>query len=295
MKEYNKLMSYRAYYEYDFDCEVIRVVEGEEHDAAKELYAYIVKNYFLTDDDKWAFDIALDCVHNFTDEEVGIVQHQGEIGDYHLGYGMYVRNHYVYPSKLHHYFMADNVSGRVAAFIYTIMFPVYNCLSKEFMKLEADFDFEDLRKQFGDTQPIIQEMYEKLADWSCKITAKEAVEIIKETIRADLGRDGFKNILLPIIREHVAKHGHINGEWKQLVDKVYSQTRLYNKEYHQFQTLYHIGLLSRISSPINSIHTVEEGRDYLIANLGLMEEDALYLAECAFEIEKIHEEARSKK
>ena len=77
------------------------MIDGEEHDAAKELYAHIVKNYFLKDDDKWAFDIALDCVHNFTDEEVGIVQRQGEIGDYHFGYGMYVRNHYVYPSKLH--------------------------------------------------------------------------------------------------------------------------------------------------------------------------------------------------
>ena len=84
MKEFNKLMAYRSYYEYDFDCEVVRVIDGEEHDAAKELYAHIVKNYFLKDDDKWAFDIALDCVHNFTDEEVGIVQRQGEIGDYHL-------------------------------------------------------------------------------------------------------------------------------------------------------------------------------------------------------------------
>ena len=47
MKEFNKLMAYRSYYEYDFDCEVIRVIDGDEHDAAKELYAHIVKNYFL--------------------------------------------------------------------------------------------------------------------------------------------------------------------------------------------------------------------------------------------------------
>jgi hypothetical protein len=295
MKEFNKLLSFREYYEYDLECEVIRIADGEFRDQAKELYSHIVRDFFLKDDDKWAFDIALDCVHNFTDEECKIINRQGEIGDYHFGYGMYVRNHYVHPSKLHSYFMADNVSGRVAAFIYTIMFPVYNCLSEEFMKLDGDYDFDYIRKQFGETQPIINEMYEKLADWNCKITAKEAVKIIIQTIQANLGRDGFKNILLPIIREHVEKHGHINREWNDLVNKVYSKTRLYNKEYHQFQTLQHIGILSKIASPFASITTVEEGRDYLIENLGLVEEDALRLAECAFEIEKIHQEVRNQK
>ena len=295
MKEFNKLLEYRDYYEYDFECEVIRIKDGAAHDYAKELYSHIVRDFFLKDDDKWALDIALDCVHNFTEEEIEIVNRQGEIGDYHFGYGMYVRNHYVYPSKTHCYLMADHISGRVAAFIYTIMFPVYNCLCKEFMKLDSDFEYDYLRKQFSDTQPIIKEMYETLADWKNKITAKEAVKIIKDTIRENLGRDGFKNILIPIIREHVSKHGHINCEWKELVDEVYRNTRIYNKEYHQFQTLHHIGILGEISSMFHPITTLDEARDYIVENLGLVEEDAHKLAECAFEIEKIHKEYRNNK
>ena len=127
MKELNQLMNYRSYYEYDFDCEVIRVKDGEQHDEAKELYAHIVTNYILKDSDKWRFDIALDCVCRFTAEECRIINNQGEIGDYHFGYGLYVRNHYVYPSRLHRYFMADSVSSRVESFIYAIMFPDYIC------------------------------------------------------------------------------------------------------------------------------------------------------------------------
>ena len=295
MLEFNKLLNYRAYYEYDFECEAIRVKSGEYYDEAKKLYSHIVRDFFLKDDDKWAFDIALDCVHNFTEEEIQIVNRQGEIGEYHFGYGMYVRNRYVHPSQCHTYFMADSVSSRVEEFIYTIMFSVYNCLSEEFLKLQSDFDFRALKEQYQTTQPVIDEMCEKLADFKNDITAKQAMKIIRDTIKANLGRDGFKNILLPIVREHVSQHEHVNREWRELVNKVYGATRLYNKEYQQFKTLEHIGLLSKITKPFNSITTVEEARDYLIENLGLMEEDALYLAECSFEIEKIHEEFRAKK
>ena len=126
MKEFNKLLAYLDYYAYDFDCEVIRVRDGDLHDEAKDLYAHIVQDFFLADDDKWAFDIALDCVRQFTAEEWAIINRQGQIGDYHFGYGMHVRNQYVYPSKLHIFFMPDDMSRRVEEFIYSIMFPTYN-------------------------------------------------------------------------------------------------------------------------------------------------------------------------
>ena len=32
MKEFNKLLEYRDYYEYDFECEVIRIKDGAAHD-----------------------------------------------------------------------------------------------------------------------------------------------------------------------------------------------------------------------------------------------------------------------
>lgn len=292
MKEFNKLLQYQDYYEYDYDCEVIRIAEGDKHEEARKLYAHIVRDFFLWDGDKWAFDIALDCIRRFDEQELNCIISDGEIKDYHFGYGMYVRNNYIHTSNIQPYLSADNVSGRVSAFIYTILFPTYNCLSKEFMKLISDFTYRDLKKQFGETHPIINEMCEKLADMSCKFTAEEALNIIINTIRTDLGRDGFKNILLPIVRDHVSEYGTIRCEWETLVDKLYNKTRLYEKEYNQFRTLDYIDIVSKIST--GSVKTPEEGRNYLVKILGLSEEDALYMAEWSLEIAKIIEEEQQK-
>ncbi len=287
MKEFNKLIQYRAYYEYDFECEALRVTEGELHDEAKELYSHIVRDFFLKDDDKWAFDIALDCIHNLKADDIEFVQKQGEIFDYHFGYGMYVRNHYVHPSKLHVYFMADNVSGRVAAFLYTILLPTYNCLSEHYMKLISDFDFEYIEKQYKDTQPIIEEMLMRLADFSNDIDAEQALKIIIKTIRDNLGKDGFKNTIMPIVQEHVAKHKYINIEWKELADKLYTNTRVYHKEYNQLKAVKDLEIISKISSPYPSITTLDEAREYIVENLGLSDEDAFRMAECAFEMARV--------
>lgn len=291
MKEFNKLLQYRSYYEYDFECEALRVIEGELHDEAKALYSHIVRDFFLKDDDKWALDIALDCIHNLKEDDIEFVQKQGEIFDYHFGYGMYVRNHYVHPSKLHVYFMADSVSGRVAAFLYTILLPTYNCLSEHYMKLISDFDFEYIEKQYKDTQPIIEEMLVRLADFSNDIDAKQALKIIIKTIRENLGKDGFKNTIIPIVQEHVSKHKYINIEWKELVDKLYTNTRIYNKEYNQLKAIKDLEIISKIASPYPSVTTLDEAREYIVENLGFSDEDALLMAECAFEMARIQESA----
>ena len=122
MKELNKLLKYISYYEYDFDCEAICVSGGKLHDEAKILYDNIVSICFSDNDEKWALDIALDCVRNFTDEEIGAVMQRGEIFNYHFGYGMYVRNRYIHKNKLHIHWISDNVSRRVEELICAIIF-----------------------------------------------------------------------------------------------------------------------------------------------------------------------------
>ena len=78
MKELNKLLKYRSYYEYDFNSESICVANGELYDEAQKLYSNIVSTYFCDCDEKWAFDIALDCIRNFTEEDLGtLVKRRG--------------------------------------------------------------------------------------------------------------------------------------------------------------------------------------------------------------------------
>lgn len=125
MLEFNKILTYREYYKYDFKCEAIQVKKGKQHDEAEKLYSNIVRDFSLEDTDKWAFDIALDYIRTLKEEDLEIINKQGEILDFHFGPGLYIRNKYIHLSKLHGFFIADNVSARVEEFISAIMFPEY--------------------------------------------------------------------------------------------------------------------------------------------------------------------------
>ena len=122
--EEKTIFEYRSYYEYDFEQEAIYVAKGDESSKAYDLYKQMVMELCPEIEDKWAFDIALDCVRNMTDEDCSLIKEKGEIPMYHFGYGMYVRNRYIHPSKKHTYFMADDVSSTVADYIYAILLPV---------------------------------------------------------------------------------------------------------------------------------------------------------------------------
>lgn len=121
MANFNNLFRYRKYYEYDFDAEVVHIAQGEHHDEAKVAYVQAARQFFCDDQNRWALDIALDCVRNFKDEECSLILEKKEIFNYHFGYGMYVRNRYIYPAQLHFHLMPDHISSRVEEFIYAIM------------------------------------------------------------------------------------------------------------------------------------------------------------------------------
>lgn len=117
--EEHTLLEYKSYYVYDFKDEAILVEDGDDQGAAYDVYAKTAKQ--LGYEDKWAFDIALDCIRNFTDQEIEDIKKQGEITDYHFGYGMYVRNKYVHKAKMHFAPMADYISSQVEKFIYAVL------------------------------------------------------------------------------------------------------------------------------------------------------------------------------
>ena len=117
--EEHTLLEYKSYYVYDFKDEAILVADGDDQGAAYDVYAKTAKQ--LDYEDKWAFDIALDCIRNLPDEDIADIKKQGEIVDYHFGYGMYVRNTYVYKAKKHFAPMADYVSSQVEKFIYAVL------------------------------------------------------------------------------------------------------------------------------------------------------------------------------
>ena len=282
MKEFNKLIEYRSYYEYDFNCEALRVNTGEDSDEAKKLYSHLVRDYFLEADDKWAFDIALDCVHNFTDEEIEIIQRQEEIFDYHFGYGLYVRNHYVYPSKCHIYFMADYVSSRVEAFIYTILMSKYNCLSKEYMKLISNYTYSDLKELYGKEHPIITQVADRLSDMGTKETAEEAMKALISSLRESLGYDYLKEQVSILIKKYIDHKDLIAKDNFNFVNALYKVTRVFEKEYHQIVMLRELGLFSDLKNIGITVKypTVDSLFNFISEGLGFKEEDSQFLADC---------------
>ena len=70
MREFNRLMEYREYYIYDTDNEVFCIATGPKHNEALELYTQIADRYFKDEHNRWEFEVALDCVHNFSDEDI---------------------------------------------------------------------------------------------------------------------------------------------------------------------------------------------------------------------------------
>ena len=286
MKEFNRLMEYREYYIYDTENEVFCIATGSKHNEALELYTHLVDAYFPDEFAQWKFQVALDCVHNFSDEDIKTIQDQEKIFRYHFFYGMYVRNHYIYGSKKHRYFLADSISDSIEKLIYTIVLPVYNCFSEQFMKLVEDYDFRDIQGDYGKTQPVIGRMLKQLAKPDNTMTAKEALKVIRTEIQANLSPRAFQEIAIPIALEHIEKYGHINAAPIEFVNAMYSKTKVYYRQYNQLKAIIDMRVPLSTMEPIPKLKTLEETQDYIMDNLGLCAEDALCMAECAMAIGK---------
>lgn len=295
MREFNRLMEYREYYIYDTDNEVFCIATGPKHNEALELYTHFVETYFQNDGARWKFEIALDCVHNFSDKDIKTIQEQEEIYRYHMGYGMYVRNHYIYTSKKYRYCMADSVSDSIEKLIYTIVLPVYNCFSKEFMKLVEDFTFRDIQSDYGKTQPIIGKMLKQLAEPDNTMTADEALKVIRNEIQANLNPRAFQEIAIPIALEHIEKYGHINAAPVEFVNAMYSRTKLFNRRYNQLKAIIDMRVPLSTMEPVPRLKTLEQTAEYIVENLGISEDDAMCMAECAMAIGKKQREVLDRK
>lgn len=123
----NKLLDYLSYYYYDFEDESIHIRDGKDSILAENAYQKVLDSYQLIgkSNSKWCFDIALAAVSELNQEDIEYIVENRKIEFYHFGLGMYIRNQYIYCSKLHYYFMADMVSGNVEPYIYAIILPDY--------------------------------------------------------------------------------------------------------------------------------------------------------------------------
>lgn len=286
MKEWNMLLNGIDSFVYDFDKEEI-VFDSSEHSAvAKEIYDSFIKTYNIDKNprEKWAFDIALDCVRNMNDKDKEYLTESYEIDFF--GYGLYIRNKYIHCSKVHKELILcpDGQCSEVLGFIYTILHRYYNCFNAQLCELLGDGDYKRIIELYSKRFAFIEELTLQLAEISCKKGYKEVLVEIKNRIRSELGRNGFKDIFVSVIKE-CGKDCLAPQSWLDLTNKLYDKTPVYNKEYHQVQALKEIGLIRDLTSeyPLNKLESVEECKAYIDEKIGFNDDDAQLLAETMWE------------
>lgn len=125
MKEWQSLLTYADYYQYSFKDEAIHIKKGRQSGEALACYTRIVSTD-LSDADpliRWAFDVALDCVITMPENARADLLAAPDPIDLHFGYGMYIRNHYLYPAKKRRLFDADDLSGVVMRMMLAMLHP----------------------------------------------------------------------------------------------------------------------------------------------------------------------------
>jgi len=285
MKEWNYLLNTIDAFVYDKDLEEIVFDESEKSVTAKGIYDNIIENYNLNNDEneKWAFDIALNCVRRMKEDDRNYLRESYDVDFF--GYGMYIRNEYIHCAKRHRgFFCADSQCSVVLSFIYTILHRYYNRFNSELCKLLNDYDYESICKLYKSKFSFIEEETLKLTNSNNKLTAREVLDTIKQKIRCELGRNGFKDIVISVVNE-CGKDCLAPQPWLNFVNKLYSLSPVYIKEYNQVKALKEIGLISALLSTFdfNKIANVNECKAYIDEKLGLKEDDAQLLAETMWE------------
>ncbi len=138
MKELHELLEYINYYEYSKTTEEILFAPGPYHREAKKKYEDTLQAletfpepsaFFMrypVEADKWAIDIAIDCVRQMSEEDRDyVVHHQNDI-EYHFGYAMWIRNEYIHSSKNHFCLIPDSESSKVMEIIFSIVDEKYD-------------------------------------------------------------------------------------------------------------------------------------------------------------------------
>lgn len=285
MKEWNDLILYKENYIYVEDNEEIIIRHGEDADRANELYERIVRDYHLVEHEiKWQFDIALDCIRNMSQENADYFVENPYTYKYHMSYGMYIRNRYIHHATKHSYWEADNVSTVVLRFILTILHPLFDYRNTELCAFFDDYDYPVLINLYEEEyEEIFVKAELELASPENRLTAKEAIERIKQELREKLGPGEFKQIFVRVVKEFCdnEKRFWIYDNWKDFQDVLFRQSVLYPLEYQQVKCMREIGLYREVES--EKLQELNECIEYINENIGLKEEYARNMAECALE------------
>lgn len=281
MKEWQKLLDYIDSYIYVTDKEEISIVYNEKASEASRVYQHFLKE---AGENKWEFDIALDCVRQMDEASREMILKQLNYYQHHFGVGMVIRNHYVHPSVRHGYFEAENISGTAFGIILTILHPYYDFRNGLLVSVLEDLDFDSIKElyqeEFGD---VIEEKLMDFAKEPGGRSCEEALEELGEALREASGKEFFKRKFVEMVQE-LRRQGELKtreGNSRAFQDALYRISILYPLESQQLKLLFETDLRWEIER--GDIKNIEECRQYIDQKVGFKEVYTDFLAQCYLE------------
>lgn len=290
MKEWFCLLEHIDSYVYDHDSEEL-IIEDTE---ARQIYDRIIIEYHLAPEKyyfnsiKWEFDIALDCVRQLSQEKRDFINDNFTGVFYHDGYLMYVRNHYIHCAKKHEVLMPDDCSSQIFSFIRSIIHPYYDFRNHTLSALLHDEEFEKLCKTYRDRYgELIRVTIENAALPGYSLTPKQTCEELYKRICKISVPSDFKEAFISLgTRYNAANRYHFFGDyWISFLSEFEGQVKNFPVHFNQLKSLAALGYFHRILSEYETEkrpQSIDECKQLAIDLLGLREDDAQLMAECAW-------------
>lgn len=94
--------------------------------------------------------VAEDCVSTMSDEDKEYIRNHPDTGEYHFGYALYIRNHYIHGKDLAvSFYDPDSLSGDIMSGIFSILLPDEYEFGDDFTKLVYDLPgFVAIRNEY---------------------------------------------------------------------------------------------------------------------------------------------------
>ena len=127
MKQSYDLLKYIHCYLYNYEAESVCFAESPDRSDAIEAYHRFAQEHNIYENDLrlWMYDVALDCIRTLPKEQWELFLDVEDPILLHFEYGMYIRNHYIYCSRLHEEnWHADRLSHIAIDLMQTILRPI---------------------------------------------------------------------------------------------------------------------------------------------------------------------------
>ncbi|MCR5686090.1 MAG: hypothetical protein K6G81_11880 [Lachnospiraceae bacterium] len=319
MRELNELLKYMDYYIYDSTDGGTVIKDKRGFEDAKKCYENAVamqdayfdgKEGYNKNMERWILNIAIDCVRSLDDDLKKYISGHMNYMEYHMGYGMGIRNRYINQSSTfqsgysagYRYLLADDISGAVMKRMFSILSPFYDFRNEASVYYYSDRAYQCISEKYKEKYPqCFIEVEESFLNPEFKGTKADVLQALRDRVIKQVGEEEFISNLRQF-KVDMDREIEENDDWDTLGniedkywnDKLEAYAPLFPREVNQAKSLHAIRFISKIErNRLDGIYSVDECKQFIDRELGLKDEYAAFMAKAFWDVwEKPHEKDR---